>query len=328
MKWEHSIYLYLDRHSLARGLQPKTIVAYREALEQYRHYMETVRHHSCPEEVRTIDVLEYVIYLRDTRRNGASAINRAVTILRTYYRALVCMEYMDPNQNPMRGYPRTKGAKRKFRDVLNKKEIKRLLRAPRKTTVMGIRDRTLLALLLGTGIRASECAGLCERDVRIDERIIRVVGKGGDERTVPLNESTAQALKVYRKVRGASSPNASFFKSRKGGGLSRYGIYQRVTTYARVARIRKKVTPHILRHTFATHLHRDNRVKLVVLKELLGHRQLSSTQIYVHMTVNDLRQAMQNHPLCKLAKDLVKYLPNVKLPFQYPPGTRYAFQTP
>jgi len=328
MKWEHSLNKYIEWYGPARHLQATTLHAYRAALEQCIAYLRDHCRASSPEQVTTVDILGYMEHLRVGRGNGASSLNRTVAIIKEYYRALVNMEYMAPGQNPMRGFPQMKPPHRKFRDVLNNKEIEKLLNRPRKDTVLGIRDRTLLVLLLNTGIRASECAGMKEKDVRLHERTIRVTGKGGDERTIPLDEIAARALMVYRKVRGELSAKSCFFKSRKGGGLSRHGIYERVRTYARQARIKKKVTPHILRHTFATRMLSVRKVNLVVLKELLGHRQLASTQIYVHMTANDLREAMKHHPLRKLAAGIVKYLPNIKMPFQHPPGTRFAFQSP
>jgi len=326
MRWDQSKEKCLASYCQAQGLRASTIRAYWDALDQYTGYMEEELGRHAPEQVTMQDVLSYVDYLREGRRNGACTINRAIAILKKYYRSLVSMECIDRYQNPMLGFPRIKAARRKFPDILTAREIKRLIRAPRKDTVMGIRDRTLLVLLLGTGIRANECAGLREKDVRLDERLIRVIGKGGDERTVPLEKTTAQALRVYRKVRGEMSPDSFFFRSRKGGGLSRHGIYSRVLTYARVARIRKKVTPHVLRHTFATHMMRKG-TKLVYLKEILGHRQLASTEVYLHMTAADIRAAMEKHPLKKVAAGIVKYLPDVKLRFQYPPGTRFAFDS-
>lgn len=326
MRWDKSKEECLDSYCQVQGLRASTVRAYWDALNQYTGYMEEVIGRHAPEEVSIQDVFSYIDYLREERRNGASAINRAIAVLKKYYRTLVGMEYIDRYQNPMLGFPRIKPARRKFPEVLTTKEIKRLINAPRKDTVMGIRDRTLLVLLLCTGIRANECACLRDKDVRLDEHLIRVIGKGGDERTVPLEKTTAQALRVYRKVRGEASPESRFFRSRKGGGLSRHGIYSRVLTYARKARIKKRVTPHILRHTFATHMMRKG-TKLTYLKEILGHRQLASTEVYLHMTAADIRAAMEKHPLKKIAAGIVKYLPNVKIRFQYPPGTRFAFNS-
>ena len=325
MKWDYCIGLYLEKHCAARGLQPKTIVAYRDALNQFKEFMESTVARTSPEQVKTRDVLEYVEYIRQERHNKDSAVNRTVTIIRNFYRALVAMEYLDVKENPMAGFPKMKATRRKFRDTLTEQEVKRLIKAPRTDTVLGIRDRAILIILYGTGIRASECAELKEKDVHIEERIIHVTGKGGDQRTVPLNDDVARALKQYRSVRGEVSVNAPFFRSRKKEqGLSRQGIYELVKKYARKARITKNVSPHVIRHSFATHLIR-NDVNLVVLRDLLGHRQISSTQIYLHMTAEDIRKAIDRHPIQKLAIHIKNMFPKIKLPFQYPPGQRFAF---
>ena len=219
-----------------------------------------------------------------------------------------------------------KAPKRKIRDIPTPEEIQKLLNCPRVDTVLGLRDRAILTLLYGTGIRASECAGVKESDVDLADLTVRVVGKGGNQRVVPLNKAVASALNNYRMARGRTELDQPFFRSRKRGGASRSIVYERVRRFARLARIKKRVTPHVLRHTFATHLVRLGE-KLIVLKELLGHQQLSSTQIYLHMTGEDLRNAVDRHPVGNLLSTLGEMLPNVKLPFQYPPGRRFALNS-
>jgi integrase/recombinase XerD len=326
MKWEHCFWQYLERHCTVRGLRVKSIAAYGDILHQYKDYMEKHFQAAGPEKVTTRDVLEYVEYLRSIRRNGDSAVNRTVTVLRNFYRALVALGYMEYRDNPMQGFPMMKAPKRKFREVLTVEEMGTIIAVPRTDTIMGLRDRSILVLLYGTGMRATECAGLQEKDVRLEERNVKVTGKGGNERTIPLNDDVIPALAQYRAARGPVAADAPFYKSRKGaGGLSRNAIYERVRYYARKARIAKQVSPHTLRHTFATHLIR-NKVNLVTLKELLGHRQLSSTQIYIHMTAEDVREAMALHPIRNLINTVKSYFPGLKLPFQHPPGTRFAFR--
>jgi integrase len=175
--------------------------------------------------------------------------------------------------------------------------------------------RALLTLLYGTGIRASECAGLSEKDINWEERTIRVLGKGGHERTVPLNEEVLHVLRQYRLARGGAKASEPFFRSREGRALSRNAIYERVRRHGRRAGIPHRVSPHQLRHTFATHLVQEG-VNLVTLRDLLGHRQITSTQIYIHLTAHDLRQATDKHPVRKLIKRMEELLPDVKLPFQ------------
>lgn len=142
---------------------------------------------------------------------------------------------------------------------------------------------------------------------------------------MPLNDEIALALQQYRAVRGEVSKDAYFFKSRKfSSGISRNSIYERVRKFARISRIAKKVSPHTLRHTFATHLIRNGE-NLVVLRDLLGHRQITSTQRYIHMTAEDIRAAIDRHPIRKLIDSIQDFMPALKLPFQYPPGQRFAF---
>ena len=123
----------------------------------------------------------------------------------------------------------------------------------------------------------------------------------------------------YRQARGAVPPRGAFFRSRTGKGMSRGAIYERVRTHARCARIGKRVSPHKLRHTFATHLVRAD-VSLVTIRDLLGHRLITSIQIYLHVTAQDLRAAAASHPIARLAPTVEFLLPNVKLPMQYAPG--------
>ena len=204
---------------------------------------------------------------------------------------------------------------------MSEEEVRGLLATPRTDTVMGLRDRALLVLLYATGIRASECAGLVEENVDLVEGVIRVMGKGGDERAIPLHPEVVHVLLQYRAARGTSGASKPFFRSRGGGPLSRMSIYERVRRYGRKARIEKTLSPHRMRHTFAAHLVKAG-VNLVTIRDLLGHRCISSTQIYLHTTVEDLRQAAMAHPVENLIARIEEILPGVRIPFQWPPGER------
>jgi integrase/recombinase XerD len=220
----------------------------------------------------------------------------------------------------MAHFPKVKKPSRKLPEVLTEQEVPLLLAQPRKDTIIGLRDCALLTLLYGTGIRASECSGLDEKDLDLVNRTVRVKGKGGHERTVPLNDMVVKAMRVYLEARGAHRSGA-LFVSRKGKRMSRNTIYERVRTHARKARIQKKVSPHRLRHAFATHLVR-NGVNLMTIRDLLGHRQITSTQIYLHMTAQDLREAADRHPIGALVDTIKDLLPDVRLRFQTPPMRR------
>jgi len=318
MTWDYWICLYTETHCTARGLRPKTITAYSKALHQFRAFAEVRLEDRGPDAITARDVLTYVEHLRRERNNGDAAVNRHVTILKTFYRAIVAMGYLEPRANPMAHFPRMKAKPRKLPVVLSEQEMQRLLDKPPRDTVLGLRDRALLALLYGTGIRASECVGLREEDVDLDERTIRVTGKGGHQRVLPLNARVAEALAVYRQARGPFHPGMAFFQSRRRKPLTRGAVYERVRTYAAKAGIEKRVSPHRLRHTFATHALRSG-TDVVTLRDLLGHRFISSTQVYVHVTAEDLRSSADTHPIGELAPTVEDLLPDVKLPFQPAP---------
>jgi site-specific recombinase XerD len=290
-------------------------------LEQFREYVRLRQADVEPGQITARHVLEYVNHLRHDRHNGDSAVGRQVTILKNFYRAIVAMGHLEPDANPLAHFPKMKAKPRKLPVVLSDEEIQNLLVVPPKDIILGLRDRALLALLYGTGIRASECATLREGDVDLVAETIRVTGKGGHERTIPLNPKVAESLKAYRQVRGEVPSREAFFRSRAGKPMSRGAIYERVRTHARRARIGKRVSPHTLRHTFATHLMRTGE-SLVTIRDLLGHRLISSTQIYLHVTAEDLRSAAANHPIGRLAPTVEFLLPNVKLPMQYAPQRR------
>ena len=322
MMWTYWMVLYLRTHCVARGLSPLTIAAYEATLNQFRAWIEVQTPSQSPDRVAARDVLAYLEHLRRERDNGASAVNRAVTVLRSFYRAIVAMGHLEPRDNPLIGFPTIKAAARKLPVILDAEEVQRLLATPRLTTVIGVRDRALLALFYGTGIRVSECAGLCEGRVDLRALTVTVRGKGGDERTVPFNEQVATRLREYIQVRGAQLPAAPFFRARSGKAMARGTIYERVRTTGRRARLAKPLSPHRLRHTFASHLVKEG-VGLVTIRDLLGHRQITSTQIYLHVTAQDLRAAAERHPISRLLGTIEHLLPNIRLPFQRP-GARCA----
>ncbi|MFC1461360.1 tyrosine-type recombinase/integrase [Verrucomicrobiota bacterium] len=323
MKWTFWLQIYLEMHCTARGLMSRTIKAYSEDLKRFRAYVAFRLDDRGPDELSARDILEYVGYLRRERHNGASAVNRQVTVLKNFYRAIVAMGHLDVNQNPMAHFPKIKAAPSKLPIFLTEEEVGMLLAHPRTDTVIGLRDRALLTLLYGTGIRATECATLKEEDVDLLDHTIRVLGKGGHERIIPLNTEVSKTLRQYQTARGLATRNSAFFRSRHGGDMSRNAIYERVRTHAQKARIHKRVSPHRLRHTFATHLVKRG-VGLITIRDLLGHHCISSTQVYLHTTAEDLREAAERHPVEQLIERVADLLPEMKLPFQKPPGRKLA----
>jgi site-specific recombinase XerD len=315
MKWSYWMELYIRTHCVARGLRPLTIAAYERTLEQFRDWIRIKQNDREPDQLSARDVLAYVQYLREVRDNGDSAINRTVVVLRRFYAAMAAMGQLDPNDNPLASFPSIKAVPRKLPISLSSEQVNRLLAEPKPDTVLGLRDRALLALLYGTGIRASECARLRNANVDLKQLTITVEGKGGQERTIPLNPELAEVLRIYIEARGPALSHGPFFRSRFGKPLSRGGVYERVRTWGQRSRIGILLSPHRLRHTFATHLVRAG-VGLVTIRDLLGHRLITSTQIYLHVTADDLRAAAARHPISRLLDTIKHLIVPGPLPFQ------------
>lgn len=323
MNWEYWICVYTETHCTARGLRATTIAAYKAALEQLRRYVAEHQDDIAPEAVTARAMLEYVNHLRDERGNGDSSVNRTVTIVKNFFRAMVAMGYLDYAQNPLAHFPKMKGKPRKLPRTISDEDLGRMLHQPPTNTILGLRDRAILALLAGTGIRASECATLEEGDVDLSERTLRVCGKGGHERVLKMHDRVADAMRVYRHARGMHASRSPFFLSRTKKAMSRGAVYERVRTIAKRARIERPASPHQLRHTFATQLVKSG-ANIQVVRECLGHRCISSTQIYLHVTAHDLKEAASTHPIGRLAPIVESLVPKTKLPFQLPPARRRA----
>ncbi len=317
MKWAFWIELYIRTHCVARGLRPLTLAAYDKTLRQFQDWARTTRPDCEPDQVTARDVLAYVQFLREVRDNGDSAINRTVVVLRRFYCAIVAMGYLDYHDNPLASFPSIRAVPRKLPVALSSEQVSRLLSEPEPDTIIGLRDRALLALLYGTGIRASECASLRNSSVDLNHLSITVHGKGGHERTIPLNPELAEVLRDYAEARGAAPNKAPFFRSRFGRQLSRGSIYERVRTWGQRSRVGIPLSPHRIRHTFATHLVRAG-VGLVTIRDLLGHRLITSTQIYLHVTADDLRAAAARHPISRLLDTVKHLIAPGPLPFQKP----------
>jgi site-specific recombinase XerD len=317
MKWSYWISLYIRTHCVARGLRPLTLAAYEVSLKQFSEWIRVTQSDRSPDAVTARDVLQYLQHLREDRCNHDSAVNRALVVLRSFYRAMVAMGYLDHKANPLSGFPSIKAVPRKLPVSLAPEQVSRLLAEPKTDTVIGLRDRALLAILYGTGIRATECATLRCGQVDLTRLTITVKGKGGHERSIPLNPQLGDLLRLYANARGPALPAAPFFRSRFGRPLSRGSIYERVRTWGQRSRLGIPLCPHRMRHTFATHLVRAG-VGLVTIRDLLGHRQITSTQIYLHVTAEDLRSAAARHPVGALLSTVKHLLPAGRLPFQRP----------
>jgi integrase/recombinase XerC len=245
-------------------------------------------------------------YLTSLTKQGIvkASIARKLSAIRSFYRYLVREKIISANPIEMVSSPKLD---KRLPSFLTLEEVERLLNAPDLSTPQGQRDRALLELLYASGLRVSELVNLDLNKIDLDTNEIRVWGKGSKERMVLMGEPAAEALRNYLKqgrpkLLGEKRINALFL-NRYGQRLPERRVQKMLEDYAKKAGIGKRVHPHILRHTFATHL-LDGGADLRVVQELLGHARLSSTQIYTHVTKGQARKVyLSAHPLAKEKDD-------------------------
>jgi tyrosine recombinase XerC len=246
---------------------------------------------------------DYLSYLVEQGLVKAS-IARRLSAIRSFYRYLVREEIMSVSPVANTSSPKLD---RRLPSFLTTQEITRLLEAPDSSTPQGQRDRAFMELLYASGLRVSELASLNLEQIALDTREIRVLGKGSKERIVLMGEPAARALTAYLnegrlKLLGNRRNNAVFL-NRYGGRLTRRSVQSILQEYAGIAGIEKRVYPHMLRHTFATHL-LDGGADLRVVQELLGHASLSTTQVYTHVSKSQAKKVyLSAHPMAKEEKD-------------------------
>jgi integrase/recombinase XerD len=286
---------FQDYLTFERGLSERTVAAYGRDLTRWSRSLEG-RGVTSPDAVTPADLRDWVFALKEAGL-AASSIRRAQSALRTYYGFLLAegVVEIDPTErleSPSLG--------RRLPECLTHDEVGRLLEAPDPDHRLFWRDRAVLELLYATGMRVSELAELPLRAVDADEGFITVFGKGSKERLVPVGEPALRALGRYlREVRPAldkGKGKGRVFLNARGTPLTRMAVWTLVKASARRAGIRRSVSPHTLRHTFATHL-LEGGADLVAVQELLGHADISTTQIYTHVDREYLRDVHRRyHP--------------------------------
>lgn len=286
---------FADYLSLEAGHSRNTVESYGRDVRRMVEYV-TAHGLESPDQVEFGHLRDFVYYLKDLGL-APSSIRRQISALRTYFRFLVGEGHLARDPASKLDSPKSW---RRIPEVLSLSEIEALLEAPSVDEPLGWRDRALLEVGYGAGLRVSELVGLGESDIWFDEGIVRVIGKGDKERLVPLGRRALGAAALYgREIRPGLDRGFSqgrFFLNRRGRPLSRVGAWAIVKRLAHRAGIRKVVTPHTLRHTFATHL-LERGADLRAVQEMLGHADLSTTQIYTHVDREYLRTVHQKyHP--------------------------------
>lgn len=286
---------FQDYLTFDRGLSDRTVEAYRRDVLRLIDFLQT-RGVSAPPAVSHVDLREYVYGLREAGL-AASSIRRSVSATRTYFSFLRDEGLLDSDPTE-----RIESPKRwqRLPNVLTRAEAARLIESPSPDHPVYWRDRAILEILYATGIRVSELTTAKRSWLDLDENLLQVRGKGSRERVVPVGRTASEVVRRYlQEVRpeleGGFGEDALFL-NRRGRPLSRMAVWSLVRTAADRIGMRKKVSPHTLRHTFATHL-LEGGADLVAVQELLGHADITTTQIYTHVDRAYLRQVHQRyHP--------------------------------
>ncbi len=294
---ETSILRFTDYLYLEKGLSLNTVDSYRSDLSLFFSYLE-----SRGVDFRSVRSDHVVDYLSFCSRTGlsSSTISRYMSSIRALFRFLINEGITE--KDPTVGLTRPKLVKNPP-EYLTLEEVEMLLDMPDEKTVLGLRDKTIMELLYSCGLRISEVVQLQVNSVNFDEGLILVQGKGSKERIVPFGKRAESLLNGYLDTaRGTLQKkiSSSLFLNFRGDTLSRKGLWKIINGYAKRSGIMKHIKPHILRHSFATHLI-QNGADLRIVQELLGHSDISTTQIYTHLdrgTLIDMHK--KYHPLEKL----------------------------
>ncbi len=286
---------YLDFLIVEKGLAAQTIEAYSRDLVRYIAFLDE-NGHAAVSEADTPLILKYLISMREDGLNARSRARHLVSI-RGFYRFLMQAEILSSDPTRLIDLPKS-GLK--LPDVLTIDEVKRLLEAPDLEKPAGCRDAAMLELLYAAGLRVSELTTLKLQDINLTAGYVRVFGKGAKERVVPIGQYAQE--KIRRYINGARQTllkdriSATLFVARAGKPLSRQGFWKLIKRYGRRAGLRKVITPHTLRHSFASHL-LEGGADLRAVQTMLGHADIATTQIYTHVARDHLKYLHQKfHP--------------------------------
>lgn len=287
---------YLHFLKIERGLSDNTIQSYQRDLNQYFAFLEEKK-------VTSWDVIDrYLVldFLEELRNKGKSSatIIRMVSTLRKFHQFLR-QERMTDN-DPMQHIDTPKKTQ-KLPKTLSIKEVEKIIESPDTTDYLGIRDRAILEVMYATGLRVTELISLKLDDLHLSLGLLQTLGKGDKERIIPLGDEAIKWIEIYLEksrpellAKNKKEKPSILFLNYKGEGFSRQGIWKNLKVYVTQAGIEKEVTPHTLRHSFATHL-LENGADLRVVQELLGHADISTTQIYTHISKKRMADVYKNY---------------------------------
>jgi integrase/recombinase XerD len=289
---ETQIRTFLNCLRVEKGLSDNTIQAYRRDIAKFAAFAAT--RHLGAEDVRRGDVVDFLGTLYRKGLDSRSVARHLVTI-RHFFRFALMEGYVQDDPAATIESPRFRHSLPEF---LSLEEVDRLLRQPDVTAVVGLRDRAMIELMYSCGLRVSELCGLRVSDLQAEAGCLRCIGKGDKERLVPVGRQALEVVQGYLKtsrpklLREGSSP--FLFLNQKGSKIGRITYWKTLGQYGRKAGLRKALKPHMLRHSFATHL-LDRGADLRSVQMMLGHSDISTTQIYTHVVEERLKQVYKAH---------------------------------
>jgi len=284
---------FMGHLKVERGLARNTIEAYSRDLIGFVEFLK--QRHLSPTNVKQEDLVSFIAEKRT--HLSARSLARCLVSLRMFYRFLVSEGKISINPARLLGIPKLY---QHLPHVLTRDEVEVLLAQPDQNTTMGKRDTAMLEVLYATGLRASELIGLRMANINMQAAYLRTIGKGSKERIVPMGSKAIDALKRYiTESRGSllkKGASPYLFLNSRGGRLTRQGLWKILKGYAVKAGITKRITPHTLRHSFATHL-LEGGADLRSVQVMLGHADISTTQIYTHVAMERLKEVHEKyHP--------------------------------
>ncbi|HEX6939139.1 MAG TPA: site-specific tyrosine recombinase XerD [Longimicrobiales bacterium] len=291
----YHVQAFLDHLALERGLSPRTLDAYGRDIDRLVEFLRD-RGVDRPGAATAAHLREYVYALKD-RGLQATSIRRNISAVRTYFAFLMAEGHVVADPSERLEAPKIA---RRLPGVLSREEVARLLDAPDPADPLFWRDRALLEFAYASGVRVSELIAVKLRDLWLEDGFASVFGKGAKERLVPVGRSAVRALEIYiRECRPGLEKGGGkgvVFLNAHGRPLTRMGVLKILRKHVRRAGIRKRVTPHTLRHSFATHL-LEGGADLAAVQEMLGHADISTTQIYTHVDREYLKDVHRKfHP--------------------------------
>ena len=279
-----------------RNFSLHTIKAYKNDLNRFNYFLDNTLSRKKLTKINRNDIRKF---LAEEYNNGYSSktVARRLATIKSYFKYLVKTELIQENISIHINSPKVP---KKLPNFVDKNLIDTLMKTPSLDTHIGIRDRAVLELFYSTGMRLSELVNMNIGDFEINKKLIRVIGKGNKERMIPYGRTAESAIKNYLKIRNISLKpafaNKPLFVNSSEKRISKRTIQRRMNNYIKIVADGKRIGPHLLRHTFATHL-LDNGADIRAVKDLLGHSSLSSTQIYTHVSIEKLKKDYtQAHP--------------------------------